>query len=111
MKKPTIKLNPLKKTAVSAETQENYNELMRVFESGGDHFGNSRDLPTKNYHRWGDRKEETWVGIRNNQIGYANEKFYRDANFKMLKYEDFYAQQPALTTEKRAEINAYFESI
>ncbi len=113
MEKPVIKLNTLEKTAVNVPTQESYNELMRVFESGG-WEGPDCELPST-FKIWGKHGEMTCIGAgvcmgdyKLGKFGYASKKSYLEEDWKIISNEDFYKKQPDITFEKRAEINAYF---
>ena len=58
--KPKLDLTPIEKTTVYTPTQEDYWDLMRVYECGGWKWSVGRSLPTQKSF-WGDYKENTCI--------------------------------------------------
>lgn len=105
--KPILNLIPSEKTAVHIPTQENYNELMRIYECGGWrwHIG---------FNFWEVHKKETCVsaGISYNnpkgEFEYWGKRFYLRENWKIISPQEFYEKQK-ITPKMLNEINKYFE--
>lgn len=111
--KPIINLTPIKKTTINPKTQEEYDELMRVYELGN-WIWNNRSLATK-LGCWKKYKEETCIGAgidystKNKKIfGFCDKDFYLMVNWNIISTEEFYNMQK-ITPEMIKEINIYFE--
>ncbi len=110
--KPILNLTLLEKTVVNTLTQEEYNELMRVYEIGSLRVdeslrGGSEILPTE-LDLWNDFKEKTCIGVEEGQIVYAGKPFYLKRDFKIISPGEFYDKQK-ITYPMLKEINNYFE--
>ena len=107
MRKPEIKLNPLEKIVVNPSTEEEHNELMRVYECGG----------------WGAELMGLlatytcgWKNYGEKTCSKAQDKFSSDSidwfssqNYKIISPQEFYDKQK-ITQEQIKEINKYFKS-
>ncbi len=100
--KPILKLTPLEKTAVHSQTQEECDELMRVYEIGGWKWADG-GLPTKN-SSW---IEEICFDAKEN-FTYSDKDFYLKSNYKVISTQEFYNIQK-ITPERIKEMNKYFE--
>ena len=106
LEKPTVSLNELKETAVNTPTQEDYLELMRVYECGGWNWA-SGGLP-QGINYWRINKEKTCINAQN-KFGFGT----AGINFKekkVISTQQFYDKQN-VTPEMLEEINNYFETI
>ncbi len=110
--KPKLNLTPIEKTVVSTPTQEDYWDLMRVYECGGWEWGDGT-LPIR-HNYWETYKEETCmeVGIdilRNKgKLGYAYREFYQREGGIIISTNEFYENQK-ITPEMLNEINIWFD--
>jgi len=114
--KPVLKLIPMEKILVHTPTQEEYVELMRVFECGGwRYLGGS--LPTK-YNYWKYNREETCISAGMNylmggevgKIGYQDKQICLNEGCKVILPNEFYEIE-GVTPEIRKEINEYFDNL
>lgn len=104
--KPRITLKSLKKTAVNTPTQEDYWNLMGIYECGGRKWY-SGHLPTQNNY-WGAYGEKTCISVKS-RFGYSREGDYRRAGCKIISTQEFYDIQK-ITPDMLREIKNYFET-
>ncbi len=110
---PRLELTPLKKTAVHIQTQEECDELMRVYEMGS-WRGRSGRLPTEfNYFKKCSKETCVTAGTdytfeQKGKFGYGNKDFYLGKNWDVISRQEFYNIQK-ITSEMIKEINKHFE--
>jgi len=113
--KPKLNLTPMEETVVNTPTQEDYNQLVMVYECGGwEWYGGG--LPTK-YSNWDTLKEETCIDAGSDypssdegKFGRAEKEWFEERGCKILTPQDFYdTQDPPITREMLSEINEWFE--
>ncbi len=110
---PSLELIPLKKTAVHTLTQEESDELMRIYEIGG-WRGCSGNLPTEfNYFNKHNKETCFTAGMdyrfeQKGKFGYGNKDFYLEKNWNVISRQEFYDLQK-ITSEMIKEINEYFK--
>ena len=108
----SLELTPLKKTAVNTQTQEEYNELLRVYEIGGWRGGGGA-LPTSCLGHWQKYKKVTCfiAGVdrleRKVKFGYGDKSFYLKKNWDVISEREFCKTQK-ITPEILKKINEYF---
>ena len=109
--KPILELTPLGKTAVHTKTQEEYNELMKVYELGNWRKKNG-NLPTM-CDIWFLRKEKSCitagniVSFKNIDYDSCSKNYYLHRGYKIISKQKFYKIQK-ITPEILKEINTYF---
>ena len=116
--KPILHLIPMKKTAVNTKTQEEYWDLMRIYECGGWKWG-SGCLPTlpKERNRWEICTEEfcaeagfDYFNDDLEKFRYASKKFYKEMGYNIISPQEFYDKQESkITPEMIKEINDFFD--
>ena len=112
MEKPKIKLNILERITVKVPIKKQAKELMRALECGDWTFTDG--TPPTESDFWNHYKRKTCVNIKvDNVIRYSSRDgdFIEANNIKAISDEDFYKTQIDLTSEKRAEINDYFDNL
>jgi len=126
MGKPSLKLNPLEKTAINTLTLEEYKEILRVFYCGGwMSTGAEKTEPSEEYFRFAERMEEleelglkesdmcVQVGnlydIREQLIHLGDRHFYKkDLSYKIITPQEFYKIEN-INPSKIKEINDFFD--
>ena len=114
--KPKLDLTPIEKTVVNTPTQEDYWDLMRVYELTGWKWG-AGGLPTQKSF-WDDYKENTCIeagvdypsGVYNEgKFGYFGTAFYQDLpGWNVITTQEFYQRQN-ITPEMLNEVNVWFD--
>ncbi len=113
--KPVLRLKPIEKTVVHTSTEEDYWDLMQVYECEGWKWS-SGSLPTQS-SVWNTNKEETCIAAGVNypngiydkgRFGFTNRKFYMRKNWKIISTQDFYDTQK-ITSEMFNELNVWFD--
>lgn len=106
-----IKLEPLERTVVNTKTQEEFNELLRVYERGGWRCGGGALSISCLEKFWNDYKEETCVSAgvdyrfeQKGRFGYGIKSFYLKKNWNVISIQEFYEMQK-ITSDKLNEIN------
>ncbi len=103
--KPKFDLIPIERTAVNISTQEDYWDLMRIYECGGWKWG-SGEFPTRR-NNWESAKKELRkeicieAGVHYNdgrvynegQFGMADKRFYQEKNWNIISIQKFYEIQ------------------
>ena len=115
--KPKLDLTPIEKTTVYTPTQEDYWDLMRVYECGGWKWSVGRSLPTqKNF--WSEYKEKTCIGAgvgyfkggvyNEGRFMYGDREFFLEEGWDVLSSQEFYDKQRSIS-EMLQEINEWFD--
>lgn len=109
-KKPILNLKEIKNTAVNISTQEQYDELMRVYECGGWKWMDTPDRPTLIKTAWEYRKEQTCVRAES-QFRMHKKEWYINLRWNIITPQEFYdAQESPITQEMLDEINIWFDN-
>lgn len=114
LEKPKVEFKNLDNIVIETPSEEGCKELIRICECSNLYWGNFNRSPTK-ANFWG-YKEETCIHIDKGLtkkyfiLSYGSKEFFLAENQKIISNETFYEQQ-GITPEKKAEINAYFESL
>ena len=104
--KPKLNLTPLELTAVHTPSQNEYDDLIQVYECGG-WKSNSGNLPTSiNY--WMHEKEETCVRAKEIFAFWDIESYQKDG-WDVISPQEFYNEQ-GINQEQIQEINKWFEN-
>jgi len=110
--KPELNLTPMEKTAVSTRTQEDYWELMRVYECGRWKWHDG-DLPTS-CNVFDKYEKETcmcagvdYTSEKSGTFGYGKEQFYLQGGWEIISTKEFYKKQN-VSSEMRKEIKKWF---
>ena len=83
-------LKELKNTVVNTKTQEEYDELMKIYEDGGWEW-NYKIKPTA-MSSWSLHKADTCVRVQN-RFGHADKDWYEDEGCKIITLEEFKKEQ------------------
>jgi len=114
MNKPEVKLKPLENVVVNLKTQEQFNELMRVYELAGLKWI-SGNCPTFDFKRWEKWKEDTCITageippFKNGFFAYEKKKKYKEKQSEIIFSDEYYKIQ-GKTPEEREKIKNYFKS-
>lgn len=82
---------------------------MRIFEIGGLNWRNGKVPDGIGF--WKTYKEDSCVGFEEDKILYSSKGWFDELCVKTISAKKYYKLQPEVTKKKRAEINAYFESL
>ena len=106
--KPIVKLTPIERTAVNTPTQEDYWNLMRVYECGSWRWI-SEESPTQRSN-WNKYEEKTCVGGADIvHFGFGNREYYlQEKVWNVISPQEFYDAQN-ITPEMLQEINIWFD--
>jgi hypothetical protein len=109
--KPILNLTPMKNKVVNLRNQYEYDNLMKIYETGGMKWTMSKKKPTE-LNLWPKLKENTCItadfSFESKEFTYGNTKFYINENTEIVSFEEYIRAQ-AISPHKASEINSWYE--
>lgn len=109
--KPVLNLIPLWEGVVRPQTQDEYDQLMKIYESGGVKWTMTRKKPTE-INLWPKLKGDTCITANfpseDKDFTYGRKRFFECENKKILSVNEYIIFQKILP-DKIKSINRWFE--